>query len=140
MSINRRKSLMYLEDRLRQVKIYLKHPGTDLKYILGVFGLLCILGWFLIKGDWLTAVLLLGLVILMALSFTIFGNLGVMIVNAFRKEQFDRQRARKTAIMTITLVTLLVVSNAPLDLALGIIAVMALRAVLIIVSALLIRE
>ena len=94
----------------------------------------------MISGEGLMAVLLIGLVLVMVLSFNIFGNLGIMTVNAFRKEQFDGKLAGKTAILIVTLVTFLVVTDAPLDLALGIIAVMALRAVLIIVLALVARK
>lgn len=143
MRINPRKTTVFLVDKSRQLKTYLKHPDTDLRQILGVFSLLCILGWFLIKGEWLIAVVILGLVTVMVLSYTIFDNAGVLILNAFRKEQFDSKLARKIAILTLillVLVTLLVVTDTALDFAVGIIIIMALRVVLIFVLALATRK
>ena len=131
---------MYAEDRLRQIQAYLKHPDTDLRYVLSIFGLFCIVGWYLVKGDSAFAFILLGVVIVLTLSFTIFGYLGILILNVIRKEQFNRKFAWKAAILTMTLVTILVVFEVPLDLAVPVIAIMALRAVLTIVSALLVRK
>ena len=136
MRINPKKLLMYLEDRLRHLKTYLYHPDTNLRYILSVIGLLCICGWFVINDEWLKALLLIGLVIVLTLSFTIFGYLGILVLNLIRKEQFNRKFAQKATILTLVLVTILVVFDVPLDLAVPIIAVMALRAVLTIVFAL----
>ena len=140
MRINPNKPSMRVGYLLRNLKTYLNHPDTDLRYILGVVGLFCIVGWYLIQGERASAVVLLGVVIVMTLSFTIFGYLGVLVVNVIRKEQFNRKFALKAAILTLVLVAILVVFDAPLDLAVPVIAVMALRAVLTIVVAIVARK
>lgn len=140
MRINPKKPLMHVKGLMRDLKSYLNNPETDLRYILGVVGLFCIVGWYAMQGELANAVVLLVVVIVMTLSFTIFGYLGVLVVNVIRKEQFNRKLALKAAILTLILVAILVVFDAPLDLALPVIAVMALRAIFTIVSALVARK
>lgn len=138
--MNSKNLTAYVKDQLRQLRTYLKHPDTDIRFILGAVGLLCLIGWYVINGDWKMAVLIAGVIGVMSLSFCIFGELGILILNAIRKEKLDWKLVRKATIMSAVLVTILVVFDAPLDLAVPVIAIMGLRAVLYIVVGLLARK
>ena len=132
MKINPRKPLMYVEDRLRQVKAYLKHPDTDVRYVLSVVGLFCVVGWYLIIGDWRMAVSILGVVTGITFSYAMFYCLGALIVTVIRKKRFEWKLVRNAAIATTVLVTSIVVCDIPLDVAGGFITFTAIWAGVII--------
>lgn len=132
MRINHSIPLMYVEDRYRQLKAYLKHPDTDLRYVLSVVGLFCIVVWYLIIGDWRTAVSILAAVGSITLSYSTFYCWGALIVTVIRKKQFEWKLARNASITTAVMITLIVVFDVPLDLAGGIIAFTAVWAAVVI--------
>ncbi len=138
--MNTRNSMENVKDQVRQLMTYLRHPDTDIRVILGAVGLLCLIGWYLIKGEWPMAVLITGVVSVLALSFCIFGELGILILNAIRKDKLDWKLVRKATIMSAILVTILVVFDVPLNMAVTVIVIMGLRAVLYIVVGLLARK
>ena len=131
MRINPRNPLMHVEDRLRQIRAYLKHPDTDLRYVISVFALFCLVLWFLIIGDWPTAVSILVAVGGITLGYTIFDCLGALIAIFILKKQFEWRLARIAAITTTVLVTLIVVFDVPLDLAGRVIGITAIWATVV---------
>ena len=132
MKINPRKPLMYVEDRLQQIKAYLKHPDTDVRYVLSVVGLICVVVWFLIIGDWRTAASIVIALTGISLSYSMFYCWGALIVILIRKKQFEWKLARNAAVTTAVLVTSIVVFDVPLDLAGGFITFTAIWAGVII--------
>ena len=133
MRINPRKPLMYVEDRLRQIKAYLKHPDTDIKYVLYVLALFCVVLWFVIIGEWLKGVAILGGVVGTILSYSTFYCWGVLIVTVIRKKRVERKLARNTAITTVVLVSSFVVFDVPSDVARTVLMATALWATAVIV-------